>query len=135
MIFCYSHRPVPQPNHHQRGFIQQLMGTDAETYSQTLGGAQGIMSKREEGQEGLRTPEGHGSQKQLSRVHRGSQKLKWQPWSLHSSVLGSLQKCWGCSACGFCGSASDFFCLFLPSQTLIQEFVPSLAITCYGMFS
>jgi hypothetical protein len=26
-------------NGHQRGFIQQLMDTDAETYSQTLGGA------------------------------------------------------------------------------------------------
>ena len=26
-------------NHHQRGFIQQLMGADAETLSQTIGGA------------------------------------------------------------------------------------------------
>jgi hypothetical protein len=31
---------------HQRGIIQQLIGTDTETYSQTLGRAWGILRKR-----------------------------------------------------------------------------------------
>ena len=32
-----------QPNSHQRGFIQQLMESDTETHSETLGVTQGML--------------------------------------------------------------------------------------------
>jgi hypothetical protein len=48
MIFGYTCRH----DRHQRGFTQQLMETVAETHSQTLGRARGILLKRRE--EGLK---------------------------------------------------------------------------------
>lgn len=58
MIFCCVTRP--QHNCHQRGFMQQLMGTDdAENHTQILGGL-GESCRRVEGEEeGPRTPQEH----------------------------------------------------------------------------
>ena len=42
---------------HQRGIIQQLIGTDTETYSQTRGRAWGILRKRRGKDCGSRTPQ------------------------------------------------------------------------------
>ena len=44
----------------------------------------------------LRSPGEWSSQNQLSRAHRGSQRLKWQSWSLRRSVLGCLYICYSC---------------------------------------
>lgn len=63
-----------------RETIQQLMGTDAETYSQTIRGSFGSPVK--EGEEGSEEPEGSGQckniqptipQSQLTGTHGGSQ--------------------------------------------------------------
>lgn len=47
MELCYTWR-LEKPNHHyQRGFFQQLMGTDSEIDCQILGGGWEILQKRE----------------------------------------------------------------------------------------
>lgn len=49
-LVWYMLRLVPN----SRGFPQQLMGTEAETHSQTLGKAQGILGNREIGARGVK---------------------------------------------------------------------------------
>jgi hypothetical protein len=58
-------------NSHQRDFIQQLMETDVEIHSQTLGKAQEILLKRVRKEpEGSRTPQ-ENPQNQLTWTHGG----------------------------------------------------------------
>ena len=63
----------------QRDFIQQPMGTDAETHSQTPGGARGPPLKRV--RKDCKTQEDR-PQNQLSRLHMVSKRLKWQPGTM-----------------------------------------------------
>lgn len=48
MLFCCTNRSMlsPMPNYYERGAIQSLMGTDAETHSQTLGRDRGTPQKK-----------------------------------------------------------------------------------------
>lgn len=82
---------------HQRCLILQLMGVDAETHSQTLDKAVGT-HRREGGRNvrvrGMKYPR-RSPQYQLSRVHRISQNLKRQSWSLDGIVLRPLNMCYG----------------------------------------
>lgn len=75
------------------------MGTDAKTHSQTLGRTQENSEEdREEGlweQEGPRTPGEHGLQNQLSRSHRGSQRLN-RDFFFFLLALGILSLLVGC---------------------------------------
>jgi hypothetical protein len=45
---------------------------------------------------GLRIPEEQGPQNQLSRAHRGPQRLEQQSQSLYESELNPLHICYGC---------------------------------------
>jgi hypothetical protein len=93
------------------------MGAGADTHCQMLCGervysrglhwvlpigshSQGTPGKRKKkncrSQRSWRTPGEHGSSNQLSWTHMGSQRLKWQTWSLNGSVPGPLCTCYGC---------------------------------------
>jgi hypothetical protein len=57
-----------QPTCHQRGAIQQLILTDAETYSQTLDGIQEILQKR--AKKDCRSQRGEGHHKKTHRINK-----------------------------------------------------------------
>jgi hypothetical protein len=59
------------------------------------------------GSRGLRTPGEEGPQNQLSRAHRGSQRLKWQTQTLYGSNLGPLHIPYGCVAWCPCGTTNS----------------------------
>ena len=64
------------------------------------------LEEKEEGwwePEGLRTAGDHKLQNQPSRIHRSSERLKWQSWILQGSVLGPLHTWCGCLTWGFVG--------------------------------
>lgn len=118
MIFCST----VDPKSHQRGFIQQLLGTDAEIHNQSFGRILGILLQLEE--EGLSepevswTPQDQDSQNQVSSAQRGSQRPKCQSGSLHGSGLCSLRICYDwVSWCSFVTSYSEsqgcFWCFHL----------------------
>lgn len=106
MIFCRTWRQEPSEcNCHQKGFTQQLMETDVETHSQTLGRAWGILMRGRERSEGARRSRApqQNLQNQLTWAYRGSQRRNLQPGSLHGSALGPLHiynSCVGGSSCG-----------------------------------
>jgi hypothetical protein len=102
--------------------MQQLMGTDAETHSQTLCRALGTNPaapltpppppKREEGVlsklEGLKTSGEQDPQNQLSRNHMDLIKSqKQQTWTLYGSDLGSWHIFYGCAVWCSCGSPNS----------------------------
>ena len=91
MILCYSQIGA-LPNYHQRGFTQQLVGTDAETHSQALGRALEILLKLRKKDFWNQRGQGHHKkiQNQLTWTNRVSQSLKWQPGYLHGPDLGPL---------------------------------------------
>lgn len=77
-----------------------------------------------------RIPREHCPQNQLSRVNKGSERLKQQSWQLHEFVLGSLQLCSGCLVCGFCGipnngsrDVSDSFPCFATPYLLLAVLI------------
>jgi hypothetical protein len=104
MIICYTHRLVPSPIS-LKSVIQQLIGPDAETYSQTLGKDRGTPQKstrKDYKNQGLRTPWEHGPLSHLCRAHKGSKRLKWHHrpsmiWPRSSALL------YGCVAWCSCG--------------------------------
>ena len=76
MVFCYTCRQEPSITH-TRSFTQQLMETDAKTYSQTLGRAWEILGKR--GRKYWRNRRGQGHHKiqnQLTWTHRDPQETE-----------------------------------------------------------
>ena len=85
-ILLYSQISA-QPICHQRGVIQQLMEADARLVAKhqarrSLGGEWVV------GTRGWRRPQEHGPQNQLSRAHRGSQRLCQQSQTLYGPELG-----------------------------------------------
>ena len=63
-----------QHNPHQKGFIQQLMGADTKSHSQTVAeiGEEGLERLWES--ERSRTPQEKGPHSQPTRSHKGSQR-------------------------------------------------------------
>lgn len=87
-----------QPNCHQRGFLQQLTGADAETHSQTEAepGKPQRGGGRVVGAKGLRTPGEYHPQNQVSRTHRAH-----RDWRQHRPCVclrWVLCPCYGCVA-------------------------------------
>ena len=72
------------------------MHADAETHSQTLGGASGTPQKRRRKDHGSQWSQGHHKNNQLSGAHRGSWRLKVQSWTPGGSDLGPLHILYGC---------------------------------------
>lgn len=83
---------------------------------------------------------------QLSKTHRGSQRLKWPSWSLHRSVLGPLYLFSLCffflttPSNGSKGVSDSLTCWWdpfiptgLPSLALLWEFMHSVNLSCYGV--
>lgn len=82
---------------------------------------------------------------QLSKTHRGSQRLKWPSWSLHRSVLGPLYlfSLWfflTTPSNGSKGVSDSLTCWWdpfiptgLPSLALLWEFMHSVNLSCYGV--
>jgi hypothetical protein len=70
---------------------------------------------------GSRTPGEHSQPNQLHGVHRGSQRLKQQSWSLHWSVIGPLHTCRRCLAWSVCGLANltPFACSWVSSSPTV----------------
>lgn len=152
MVFCYTHRPEYSYNSHQRVFIQQLVGVDTKTQSQTLGGGRGILyrggRKDCRSLRGSRTPQEHAQQNQLPRTHIASQKLSRQSGSLYGSDPGPLHVCdaWVTCSCGISSNGiRDCFwllCLFwgpfpstgLSHPALMWGCVPGLIVTFYAVF-
>jgi hypothetical protein len=86
---------------------------------------------------------------QLTGFIVASQRLKWQSWSLHRSVLGPLHVHCSCIVWHFCGTPNSgswrvsdsctgswdpFPPTGLPRPVLMWGFVPSLIICCYAIF-
>lgn len=120
------------------------MGADEDIQCQTLGRAQGTLSKR--GWKECRiVPHVNGVQNELNKAHKHSQKQKQQSESLYGSELGSLHICYGCGAWCSCGATkrvtrgfSDSFCLlfssFLVPLAIYIAFVPSPIVARYVVF-
>jgi hypothetical protein len=80
------------------------METDAETHSQALGKAQGILQKRTGRILGVRgVKDSTRTPTESTRAHKGSQRLNQQPGSLHGTGLGLLRVCYSCLAWTSCG--------------------------------
>lgn len=96
-------------NSHLSGFTHQLRTTDAETNSQTLGVAWGILWKR--GWKDWKSQRGRGYHKktytQLTWAHRGLQKLNQQPNSMHGMDLVLLQICNICTSLSSCETSNS----------------------------
>lgn len=99
-------RMSAQTNCYQRSSLQQMVGTDRDLQPNIRWSSNNFT---EEGQEGLQEPEGlgppgeHDPEKQLSRNHRCSQRLRRQPRSLFKFANGSLHTCYGSLAGVFDG--------------------------------
>lgn len=93
----------------------EVSSSNAEIHRQRLGRAREIpiaekRQKKLQDPEGSRTPRKQGSRNQLSRDHKGSQRLKQQIWILYGSKLGAICIHNNCAAwvLGFHGSGSVF---------------------------
>lgn len=105
-------------------FLWKLMGEDMKIHSQRKAENSGNPKKREKDyrRKRLRIPGEQGPTQSAKQGSRGSQRLKWQPQSLHGSVLGRV----GLSLT-LCLLLGPFYPYWVASSSL----VPSPILSCY----
>lgn len=108
-MISYYTQIVAYPSHHERGFLQQLMGADGEAYSQTLGRAWRTPEKTD--REDYRSQRGQGQQENMAH------KINWgvhRDWSSNGAKVcarSSVSMLWSFASVSMTWLLACWFCL------------------------